>query len=50
MEREQGQKTVKKTSIKKKHCTKETPHHDMPSNHVKDVSEQVGIHIPPECR
>lgn len=47
MEREQGKKTVKKTSVKKKHCTKETAH---AIQSRERCSEQVGIHMLPDCR
>lgn len=46
MEREQGKKTVKKTCVKKQ-CTKETPH---AIQSCERCSEQLGIHIPPDCR
>ena len=46
MEREQGKKTVRKTSVKK-HCTKETPHAIQSRDRC---SEPLGIHIPPDCR
>lgn len=46
MEREQGKKTVKKTSVKK-HYTKETPH---AIQSRERCNEQLSIQIPPDCR